>query len=278
MASKKQIEANRKNAKKSTGPKTEAGKEVSSGNAFKHGLTSRRVWLEDEDEEQFRDLRAEVMNELRPHGTLETLLVVRVASQIWRLSRVPGIEAELFDKLRRDMMGQDEGLAGAWLRDGAPYEGVLARLTRYEGYIERSISRLINEVRLLQADRLRRDAREEAGEAEEAQWRDIALDGSPLDVALSVRERGDAREPNERSNPPGRRESTGNTENTESTESTKSHRARAITGRPGWDGAGGVETVQKQSRGNGSAAGNDTSHGAGGGRRNPKRRNEPNPS
>ena len=85
MASKKQIEANRKNAKKSTGPKTEAGKEVSSGNAFKHGLTSRRVWLEDEDEEQVRDLRAEVMNELRPHGTLETVLVVRVAAQIWRL-------------------------------------------------------------------------------------------------------------------------------------------------------------------------------------------------
>ena len=80
---------------------------------------------------------------------------------------MPGIGAGRFDKLRRDMLGQDEGLAGAWLRDGAPYEGVLARLTRYEGYIERSISRLINEVRLLQADRLRRDAREEAGEAEE---------------------------------------------------------------------------------------------------------------
>ena len=54
MASKKQIEANRRNAKKSTGPKTEEGKAKSSTNARKHGLTSRQVWLSDEDEERFR--------------------------------------------------------------------------------------------------------------------------------------------------------------------------------------------------------------------------------
>lgn len=39
MASEKQIAANRANAKRSTGPKTPAGKRRSSGNAFKHGLS-----------------------------------------------------------------------------------------------------------------------------------------------------------------------------------------------------------------------------------------------
>ncbi|MEE8435724.1 MAG: hypothetical protein V3S64_13140 [bacterium] len=275
MTSKKQIEANRKNAKKSTGPKTEAGKAVSSGNAFKHGLTSRRVWLEDEDEEQFRDMRIEIMNELRPHGTLETLLAVRVASQLWRLSRVPGIEAELFDRLRRDVLGNDEGLAGAWLRDGAPYEGVLGRLTRYEGAIERSITRIINELRQLQADRLKRDAREEAEEAEEAveaQWRDIGPDGSPMDLAVSKRVRGDALEPNERSKKPGRDKSG---QSAGSAGSAKSHGARKLTGRPGWDGAGRPEPKGKLIRGKGGK-GRDGSGGGPGCK--PRRRNEPIPS
>lgn len=273
MTSKKQIEANRRNAKKSTGPKTDEGKAVSSGNAFKHGLTSRRVWLEDEDEEQFRDLRIEVMNELRPQGTLETLLAVRVASQMWRLSRVPGIEAELFDRLRRDALGNDEGLAGAWLRDGAPYEGVLGRLTRYENLIERSITRMINELRQLQADRLKRDAREEAeaaGEAEEAQWREIGMDGSPMDLAVSERVRGDAFEPNERSKQPRRRES------------AESLGGGEGGGRPGWDGAAGLEREPKIIRGQGSrksrANGGDGRGVAKGSRCKPRRRNEPIPS
>ena len=55
MASKKQIEANRRNAKKSTGPKTEEGKAKSSLNSLKHGLTSQRVWLDEEEEQEFRE-------------------------------------------------------------------------------------------------------------------------------------------------------------------------------------------------------------------------------
>ena len=53
MATKKQIAANRKNAKKSTGPKTAKGKARSSRNALKHGLLSRQVVLADEDGEAF---------------------------------------------------------------------------------------------------------------------------------------------------------------------------------------------------------------------------------
>ena len=57
MTSKKQIEANRRNAKKSTGPKTEEGKAKSSMNALKHGLTSQRVWLNEEEKKDFHGFR-----------------------------------------------------------------------------------------------------------------------------------------------------------------------------------------------------------------------------
>ncbi len=162
MASEKQIEANRRNAQKSTGPRSEEGKARSAQNAFKHGLTSRTVCLAEEDEEQYMEVRILLAEELRPLGALETMVVNRIAAQMWRLSRVPGIEAEIFDRLRHDGLGQDEGLAGAWLRDGSPYEGSLSRLSRYETALERSISRLLKELRHLQADRGKRDAQDEA--------------------------------------------------------------------------------------------------------------------
>jgi hypothetical protein len=55
MTSPKQIEANRENALKSTGPKTSEGKAVVSLNAVKHGLLSAKVFLPNEDEAAFVD-------------------------------------------------------------------------------------------------------------------------------------------------------------------------------------------------------------------------------
>jgi hypothetical protein len=49
MGSDKQIRANRRNARKSTGPKTPEGKSVVSHNALKHGLLSQQILLPDED-------------------------------------------------------------------------------------------------------------------------------------------------------------------------------------------------------------------------------------
>ena len=188
MATKKQIEANRRNAKKSTGPKSEEGKAKSALNATKHGLTSRRVWLSDEDGERFREFRHGVMEDLRPLGALETQMACRVAAQMWRLARVPAIEAEMFDRLRHDLIGVDEGLGGAWLRDGAPYEGALARLARYETAIERSVTRVLAELRRMQAARIARDA------AEEAQILVNGPDGQPMDLATAERAWGHALE------------------------------------------------------------------------------------
>jgi hypothetical protein len=157
MASKKQIEANRRNAKKSTGPKTPAGKARSAQNALKHGLLSRQVVLDDENEAEFKELRLNLHEDLRPEGQLEVLLVNRIAAQQWRLARVPGLESELIAALRADPVHGERSLGAAWERDSGPYGGALARLARYETMLERSTARLLAELRRVQADRLRRE-------------------------------------------------------------------------------------------------------------------------
>ena len=97
MATKRQIKANRENARKSTGPKTEAGKAASSANALRHGLTAEiLVLLPDEDGDAFERLRAGVIADLAPAGALQEVLAERAAVLLWRLDRVARMEAELF--------------------------------------------------------------------------------------------------------------------------------------------------------------------------------------
>ena len=60
MTSYRQIEANRRNALKSTGPKTEAGKQASRGNAIRHGLTAETVLSALEDAEDYKAFEAAI--------------------------------------------------------------------------------------------------------------------------------------------------------------------------------------------------------------------------
>ena len=106
MASERQIAANRQNAKKSTGPKTDAGKQRSRQNAFRHGLTAQTViWLV-EDADQYTDLEALIIADYEPQTTIERVLVERLASLLWRLRRAVAIETGLFQaqgpNLRRE--------------------------------------------------------------------------------------------------------------------------------------------------------------------------------
>jgi hypothetical protein len=158
MASRKQIAANRRNAKQSTGPRTAEGKARSAQNATKHGLTSRQVVLADEDAAQFEELRRNLQEDLAPESQLETLLVNRIAAQQWRLARVPAIEAELLEALRGDPASGPRGLAEAFRQDAGPCGGALTRLARYEAMLERSLARLLEALWRAQAERRRREA------------------------------------------------------------------------------------------------------------------------
>lgn len=96
MTSEKKAEANRRNALKSTGPKTPEGKAAVSLNALKHGLLSQEILLRGEDQEALRELDECLRNELQPVGELENLLVDRIIAANWRLRRVGRIEAGIF--------------------------------------------------------------------------------------------------------------------------------------------------------------------------------------
>jgi hypothetical protein len=99
MSSLKQIEANRRNALKSTGPTTPEGKERSRCNAVRHGLTSETVIAALEDQEDYQAFEAAVIADYDAESAVERELVLRLASVLWRLRRATGIETALFESV-----------------------------------------------------------------------------------------------------------------------------------------------------------------------------------
>ena len=95
MASQKQIEANRQNAQKSTGPQTPEGKAAVSQNALKHGLTAQQAVISGEDKEEFEATRQSFEDELKPVGPLQTFLVEKIVTAAWRLARLRTLESGL---------------------------------------------------------------------------------------------------------------------------------------------------------------------------------------
>ncbi|NQT17467.1 MAG: hypothetical protein HQ582_32225 [Planctomycetes bacterium] len=96
MTSQRQIAANRRNAKRSTGPKTPAGKAASSANSLRHGLTAATTVLPDEAVEVYEAFRQALVDELAPATVVEAILVDRIVDLAWRLRRVGRVEADIF--------------------------------------------------------------------------------------------------------------------------------------------------------------------------------------
>ena len=97
MTSFRQIEANRRNARKSTGPTTEEGKERSRCNAVRHGLTAETVIGALEDAEDYQAFEAAIIADYDVQSAVERELVLRLASLLWRLRRATIMETGLFD-------------------------------------------------------------------------------------------------------------------------------------------------------------------------------------
>lgn len=99
MTSIKQIEANRRNALRSTGPTSLEGKGRSRRNAYRHGLTAETVIATLEDAEDYEAFQLAITSEYDAETATERELVLRLASLLWRLRRATAIETALFERM-----------------------------------------------------------------------------------------------------------------------------------------------------------------------------------
>jgi len=104
MSSFRQIEANRRNARLSTGPITEEGKRRSRQNAVRHGLTAETVIDALEDAEDYAAFAMAVTADYDAQSAVERELILRLASLLWRLRRATAIESGLFKIQARQLL------------------------------------------------------------------------------------------------------------------------------------------------------------------------------
>jgi hypothetical protein len=141
-----QIQANRANARRSTGPRTAEGKARSSQNALKHGLRAAPILLPGESAADWRDHREGMLISLGAHGALETELADRVALILWRLRRVAPCDAVT---AARELPA-----------DGQPAtdDNLLDKIMRYETHLTRQALRALETLERLQRIRARQPA------------------------------------------------------------------------------------------------------------------------
>ncbi|UCD51873.1 MAG: hypothetical protein JSW27_04400 [Phycisphaerales bacterium] len=169
MASEAQLVANRLNARKSTGPRTDAGKTIVAQNGIRHGFTARQDVIGSESQAQFDRHRERMLKALAPVGPVESELAERIVSLSWRLRRAGRFQNEAIDalntpkplqKLTQSLLarrgqgeqdGADDELAlGRMLVKDFSNHRVLDRLLMYERRIENSLYRSLVEFQRLQ--------------------------------------------------------------------------------------------------------------------------------
>jgi hypothetical protein len=127
MTSFRQIETNRRNARKSTGPITEEGKRRSRCNAIRHGLTAETVIGALEDAEDYNAFQAAVAASFDAETAVERELVLRLASLLWRLRRATAIDTGLLETPSEPDIAPDPD-------GGAPNERAAAGIASLENH------------------------------------------------------------------------------------------------------------------------------------------------
>ena len=144
MDFKSRAEINRQNAQKSTGPRTEAGKQRSSLNAIRHGLTARTPVLASEDLAAYQRHCRQFVDEYQPATATETQLAQDLADTSWRLNRIPSLEAALFAEI-----ASPQALVPA-----------IASLGLHSARLSRQFQKAADQLRQIQLERRQHERRE----------------------------------------------------------------------------------------------------------------------
>ncbi len=160
------LRANRANAKKSTGPKTETGKQRSALNATRHGILSQVIHLPEEELNSYHEFTEAYVASLNPVGMVETQLANSCADLQFRLHRLAAAEHNLF-AIGHDEQGEvwNTGHAESHaaltmaetLRQAA---NPLALLTLYESRLNRRFLQTLKQLRDIQKDRKQQEQQE----------------------------------------------------------------------------------------------------------------------
>ena len=160
QTTKKQTKANRANAKKSTGPRTAEGKARVRHNSVTHGLRTEDVVVRGgptaEDPAEFSSLLGSMLNDCKPKGALERVLVERLTVSYWRLRRAYRFEARAIEQANKPnpMSEMLEELSQLPVNKPGPQElpGLrsLDKLVRYEMMIDRELLRTAAQLQHLQ--------------------------------------------------------------------------------------------------------------------------------
>jgi hypothetical protein len=152
VISEKQLEANRRNAQKSTGARTAAGKANSSRNNLRHGLTGHISLLPTEDREAHDNFCNELIDSFTPETPMERQLAQSISEDSWRLNRARAMENNMF-ALGHGHERREAQIALAdaetFLRQAAAFN----LLSIYEQRINRNLQRNMKLLKELQTER-----------------------------------------------------------------------------------------------------------------------------
>ena len=180
MATPAQIQANRLNAQRSTGPRTGAGRDASRFNALKHGADAHSLVIPGEDPAELEALALDYHRRFRPDGPMEAFFVETMIKSDWDRRRYARIEAQYLHVQFAALEEPTDTPLGVIFHNDARKGNVLQKLFRRQASAERSYFRALAELRRAQRERLQEEL--EQMEQEEVE---TPLAASPQAIAHS---------------------------------------------------------------------------------------------
>jgi hypothetical protein len=186
MTTEKQLEANRQNAQKSTGPKTEEGKKRASLNGRRHGLTGQAFIMSEEDRKAWETFSQAFIETLKPANPVEAQFAYLIAKDNYRINRIHAIEENTFSLGHAGLAGNIEAdhfevhnaftQANVFRIEAKTFQNI----SLYESRLTRNMHKNMKMLQELQAQR-------KAEEEQAAREKQRAEDRAALAAALKPR-------------------------------------------------------------------------------------------